>query len=468
MKSSISLKFGYANAKFVVVCRVLRALLILAFGLFYCFISSRLGLGVTDGGPDEIMRSLIPRAIVNGNFLPSGYDPEVIPDSGNWSYAFYPQMLGAYVSALFMFLARSFGFAESQVFVAGRLASVLFGIIAVKMVSMTVLVLLRRITTEGIARIFELITMVLMGLWPQFVFLSSYMNNDIVGLCGVSTIVYSLTSGTVNGWNTLRSIHFSLGVITVALGYWNACTFALVGIPLFIGSVASQRIELKLKAKYIGIAAILAAMCVLPFYIVNLVRYNDLLGIHVFHDRYLEWLDGGGEVLQHPWESGLKALLFQSNFVFDTIRSFVGMFGYMTIEIPELLLFAYLSIVLVPLGGFIARVGLFIRSRKEWYLVLGMLLASAMTLLLFLYYTLNTDYQPQGRYIIYLLVPLIISVSLGLFSQSINESRIDSNGLIFELNTTSLLIIGIILVTYVACTIGFFNYAINAFGWCGV
>lgn len=454
--------------KLVAGFRIAHAILIVILIMFYFIIASRLGVGSMDGGPDEFMRALVPKAIANGNLFPSGYDSDVIYGLGNWSYAFYPQVLGAYVSAFFMILAKLFGFAESQVFIAGRMASILFGIITVQMVSMTVAVLLRRIVTEDIVRVFQLVTGLLMGFWPQFAFLSSYMNNDIVALCGVSIIIFSLSSGIIDGWNITKSVQFSFGVTVVALGYWNACTFALVGIPLFIVSVAAQKSPIQEKVKCVAVAVALAAVCVLPFYIANLIRYGDLLGMSVFHERYLEWLADGGEVLQHPWTEGVRALFIDSGFVGDTFRSFVGTLGYMSIPIPNVFFYFYLILIVLGVGGFLTRVEIFFCKKMEKCLGLCILLACALTIGLFIYYTINVDYQPQGRYIIYLLIPIVIAAALGFFLQCEASESISHGEKTVSISYRSMLMLVLVLIAYSASTVWFFHYAISMYGWSGL
>lgn len=82
----------------------------LACAVFYIWIATRIEIsGFYTSAPDEKMRSLVPLAIAHGNIFPSGYDPEVIPEAGNWSYAFYPQMAAAYLSAGFMAISNALG-----------------------------------------------------------------------------------------------------------------------------------------------------------------------------------------------------------------------------------------------------------------------------------------------------------------------------------------------------------------------
>ena len=107
-----------------------RVALLACLALLYTWMAAHLGVGTMAGAPDESMRSLVPRAIAAGNLFPSGYDPEVIYFLGNWSYAFYPQALGAYLSAFFMKVTELLGFSENACFEAGRMASVCLSVVA--------------------------------------------------------------------------------------------------------------------------------------------------------------------------------------------------------------------------------------------------------------------------------------------------------------------------------------------------
>ena len=91
-------------------------------GVYYCFFATMIVLDRSgSAGPDEIMRLLVPKAMLRGNLLPSGYDSDTILAWGNWSYAFYPQMLGAYVTSVFMGVARLFGAGPIAQLYAARL-----------------------------------------------------------------------------------------------------------------------------------------------------------------------------------------------------------------------------------------------------------------------------------------------------------------------------------------------------------
>lgn len=397
--------------------RAARVVALLVYSALCLWTMSKLGVGAMDGGPDEAMRALLPQAMINGNLLPSGYDPEVIYGIGNWSYAFYPQMLGAYLSAFFMKAAQIMGLSHGVVFMSGRLASLVFGLVSIVCVSGAAGTVAERAGGgERLGALTRLIATSLLAFWPQFAFLSSYMNNDVVAFCGCSIIVYALCLGMGSGWNYRRSALLGAGVTVAALGYWNAYGFVLLGIVLYLYSCLTQNPLQGTRPKLIALAAGIPAVCVLPFFAVNLVRYHDLLGIGAFKAEYQRWLDDGGEVLQVPYEKGVCSLLLDTDWTLLTLRSFVGFLGYMSISLPFTLVAIIFGTALLGLGAFLGRHDEFLRARRARVLTVGCALASATCVALSIYYSIQTDLQPQGRYVIYCLLPLVVASSVGLAS----------------------------------------------------
>lgn len=390
----------------------------------YLFVAFHLGLGTYDGAPDEWMRSLVPQAIASGNLFPSGYDEEAIYDLGNWSYAFYPQMLGSYVSAAFMALAKLIGAGTSMVFVSGRFGSILLSLITLACMFLCVKTIVDKRSGGGCQGIFfGNVTIVLLGFWPQYAFISSYMNNEIVALCGASIMCCMLSIGHLDGWTIRRGLLLAIGIIVAALGYWNVYGFILAAILLFIGSVVSQRdLPRESKAKIIGFAALLSALGTLPFFALNLVRYGDVTGMSAFHSAYERWLEGGGEVLQHPYSQGLASLLLDTDYLKTTVKSFIGFFGYMTIPLSPMLYLLYATVVAAGVLAYILTARAY-RGGHRVACYLAAAFSSCVTVALSLYYTLTVDYQPQGRYVICILIPLVLLVTLG-FARIVRNSRL--------------------------------------------
>lgn len=424
--------------------------------IFYLRIAFSLGLDTYDGGPDEVMRSLLPRCIINGNLLPSGYDECAIHIVGNWSYAFYPQMISAYLSAFFMFIARALGADNSIIFMSGRLASICFSFIALLAVSRTVEIVCARCKHVFL---FECVAIILLAFWPQYAFLSSYMNNDIVATAGVAVLIYALVSGMKLGWRNLYAIIFAVGVMLCGLGYWNSYGFILVFVVIFIFSVFLQRQNnIKKSFQIVGLAAIVSAVLVIPWFIINIVRYGDLTGMSVFRARMNEWIIANGRTdgLQHPYIQGVRSLLLDTDWVDSVLHSFVGNLGYMAIEMPFVFVVLYYLIIGIGFGFVLVNFSARWRSINYRMLVGGSVVGSFITVGLSLYYSTRVDYQPQGRYIIYLLIPLVIMVISGL-----------SDSFKFHSKYSVLLII-VICCIYIAICLYFYRSTIVEYGWEGV
>lgn len=427
---------------------------LLAAIIFYIYLSTKIGLGLYDGGPDEGMRAKLPTCMLQGNWLPSGYDKCTVYELGNWSYAFYPQVLGSYVSAVFMVIARTIGFNASETYMAGRLASVVFSGIVLIFCAKTVELIFHRKRNK---QVFSALAIIILGFWPQFAFLSSYMNNDIVALAGVSILIYALTSGVVFKWNYKNSLILALGIVVSGLGYWNAYGFIAVAVIIFLITAYRQNRTKKTGGlKLIATAAIPSALFTLPFFVLNLVRYHDLLGMDTFKKQYMLWLAEGGQVLQHPWIGTTRSLLLKTNYVYDSLQSFIGNIGYRSIPLPFLFSLMYLGLIFVGFGWFTSSGKIYWRRRDFWLLTTSVLASSTITILLSLYYSLRVDVQPQGRYVIYLLLPIVLMIVTGFGNSFIFESRF------------SRILLVIVALCYIMLCIGYFVHSIYIYSWSGV
>lgn len=373
-----------------------------------------------NNGPDELMRYQVPLYIYNHKELPTGYDPEVIYHIGNWSYAFYPQLLGAIVSAIFMFMMSIFKSSDFALVFAARMASVLFGLVAVFFLGKSLFKLFNKI---GIA----LLGMILLAFLPQFTFLCAYVNNDIIAVAGTSLIIYAMISSLKESWTVKNSIFLAVGFIVCCLGYMNSYGFVAVGGCYFlISSYMDMKHEVISRKNFIKnfiLIFLLTAICVFPFLIRNYLLYKDIFGMSVFRKEYMRWLSEGGDILQKPFKNqgSLSQLIFsrESN---DMIRySFIGLFGYMSIIMGNAYYLFYSWIAVIGVGGTCLGV-----KKQKWdslgkgyssklmQIVIWLVIGVIITISLHVYYSFMIDYQPQGRYIMSIAIPLVLLISYGM------------------------------------------------------
>lgn len=427
----------------------LPSVLLLVLAIFYFEIATHLGLGSHDGGPDEIARALLPQAISNGNLLPNGYDPEVTYKLGYYSYAFYPQVLPAYVSAVFMAAAKAFSLSPEAVFVWGRFASIVFSMVTLVSVSLTVREVVTAISRgDDTPLLFQCAVLVVLGFWPEYAFLSSYINNDIASLAGLALMLLSLVRGIRQGWNAGRTVLMSAGIVVSALSYLNVYPFILMTIVLFLISMRRQ----KRSSWLVVLAVVLCAVCTFPFFTVNYLRYGDPIGMKAFGERYQQWLADGGQVLMVPYDKGYASLIFETDWIHNTYWSFIGMFGYMTIRIPFAFCLFYSGVITLGVGAFCSSLGRI--GNQAWHLVVVCALACLLTVLLAMYRSVSTDYQPQGRYVIQILLPMVIAMGSGC-------------SLVFTTKQLKLML-AVFCVMYACITTLIFRHYALVFNWHGL
>ena len=94
--------------------------------------------------------------------------------------------------------------------------------------------------------------------------------------------------------------------------------------------------------------------------------------------------------------------------------SFVGVFGYMDILLPPIQYRLYATVMAG--GALLYIVSLFRHkpSRRDILLFGMMMLASVITVLLHFWQSYARDFQPQGRYVITLILPLAFMLAYGV------------------------------------------------------
>ena len=408
------------NYKYIKIVFILSVICWFSFWAF----NITTNLASASSGPDEQLRILVPTFIYEHHQLPTGYDSEVIYNVGNWSYAFYPQVLGAVVSAIFMSIVGIFSNADSALVYGARLASVFFGVATVYI---TGLIVRKLLSGYKFAEIYSYMAMILLAFWPQFAFLSAYINNDIVALFGVSLILYAAVLGSKDKWNIKNGILMGIGFSVCLLGYTNSYGFILFGAVFFLVTLVKQNKDVGVRRSLL----LLAVVCLIPilaagpFYVRNALIYKgDFLGLTTFKSRTTEWELKNDRRVQTSYvqsgENDVLDLVRDDNYWQMQQESFIGKFGYMTISPSPKWVFIYKAIAVMGVVGFVLMLaGNFRKNRLGRYrngmlFGIGVALACVVTLGLSTYYSLTIDIQPQGRYIIYIIVPLVLLSVLGI------------------------------------------------------
>lgn len=376
--------------------------------------------------PDEGMRFEIPNYIFSRHMLPSGYDDSIRVVTWGFSYAFYPCFFGPLFSALFMKITSWFTMDFFALVVAARMTSVISGGLTVYFTM--------KISKRLFDRPYHWIMPVLTAMLPQFAFLSSYINNDVIAIMGSAVIVYAWIRG-LEEWDMKSCLILAAGVIIVALSYYNAYGWILGSIILFILSFSLEigknrgMNEMWRKAAFISV---LVLLCISYFFIRNAILYHgDFLGmksltesseLYAMEELKPSMRNTPKNLGLSLWDMLMSTQWTGKSWLRLTYESFIGVFGCMTVYSGNIVIFLYSVIFAVGIAGFLwslraERIGPRKKIGKQNVggAVLNglMVLGFVIPVILSMYYSYATDYQPQGRYLATMLVALMYFVSKG-------------------------------------------------------
>lgn len=397
-----------------------------------------------DAAPDEAMRFQIPEYIAKFHSLPDGRDELLRNPQWGISYGFGPQL--AYIlQALFMSIMGHITRMGGSAMFAARMVSVLAG---TGTVWMSIL-----ISEKVFEKKYRKLFVALVSLLPQFVYISTYINNDSLALFGTAVIVYMWICGNETGWSYKSCVGLALGIVVCTLTYFNSYGFILCSIVFLFGSLFLQKKPVKeIAAKSLLIAG-LVLLLTSWFFIRNYLLYDgDFLGMKI-STEYAEMyaIDSlKPSMRQTPYHMGqpLTEMFFgESGWFAVSWKSFVGVFGYMAVYMLQWQYYFYAGIFWISAGGFFFRKKRKVRKSGEWLFTGVMAAAGAIPFALSLYNSYYSDYQPQGRYLMPMLIPLMYFVTRGL--QNILEHFVKPEKTEQILRIVTLLLLGIMIYVYI-------------------
>ena len=407
--------------------------------------------------PDESMKWDICKYIFKNNKLPRGEEETIRNQIWGISYAFQP-ILTYMIGAGFMKVASIFTMDEFSLVVAARLVST---------VSMTLAVYFVIKIADKLFKdkeIYKILFVVFIAFQPLTAFLASYINNDSTAVLATTMIIYLWILGLESNWKTKHCVLLGLAIGFCTLTYYNAYGYILCSIILCLVSVTSN----KMKSKDIWQKVLIVGLVAFAFagwwFIRNAVLYNgDILGITAQNecgDKYaLDKFKPSTRMTVQKEGSSLIYMLFGMKWIATTARSFVGIFGYHSIVMSHKIYFCYLVIWVVGIVGVLMKFKeLFVykKEEKNKYLLNYIFVVSIIIpILLSMYYSYASDFQPQGRYIMGIIVPFTYFLVTGI--QAVLEKFIKSEKI------RNVIIIALMLLIIAISFKAIFAYVIPAY-----
>jgi len=405
-------------------------------------------------GPDEYMRYQIPQFIYEHGTLPHGGDSSIRNEIWGISYGFTP-ILSYIVSAFFMKIVSLFNQSDFALLTAARLVSVIFSTGTVYMCI--------KIGKRFFKSYYQYLFAVFVGFLPQFVFISSYVNNDAIAIFSTSIIIYSWIVGFDTKWNVSSCIGLAIGISLCGLSYYNAYGYILCSIILFFVSlIYMNKNEGLVKYKILVQKGLLISVIVVVligwWFVRSYIIYGgDLLGLstsYKYSEMYAidQFKPSNRQTLMNQGYT-IGYMLFVMGWIKTSWKSFIGVFDYMSLPIYNWMYIIFNGIVILGVVGLITKMYKYSRNiKKNTYnqslINFGCIIASVITICISIYYSFTSDFQPQGRYCMPIILPLMYFITMGLehlFKNIIKNKEI-------EIKLTYCLLVGYILISFIVYT----------------
>lgn len=368
--------------------------------------------------PDEYMRYDIPKFIFQHSTLPLGQDPSIRNPMWGISYGFGP-VLPAIISSIFMKFVSLFTMDEFTLLMGARMVSILASVGTV----IVTIKISKHLFSKQVAWTF----VALVSLLPQFVFVSTYVNNDALAIFATVLIVYFWVLGQVSHWKIKHCVGLAIAISICALSYFNAYGFILMSIILFFWSSIKFDNEPDKIIKIGKKAALITTIVFLLsgwWFIRNWLIYKDFLGMSTsLQYSQLYAIDQFKPLNRKtPYNVGysIPYMLFQMEWLKGSYLSFIGKFGYMSISLKEWMYRIYNVIFLCGLAGLLAKLNYTIwkkesnKDKQKIILYVCMFISAIIPFIIALYYSYRSDYQPQGRYWLPMLLPFMFFIGKGI------------------------------------------------------
>ena len=407
--------------------------------------------------PDEKMKWDICKYIAEHNSIPDGRDESIRDSAWGISYAFQP-ILTYMICAVFVKIASIFTTQQFALVVAARLVSTISMTLTIYFV---IKIANKLFKDKGI---YKYLFIVFIAFQPITAFLASYINNDSTAILAISMIIYLWILGLESNWKTKHCILLGGAVGFCALTYYNAYGYILCSVLICLSSAVLNKMDAKEIAKKALIVASVAFAVAGWWFVRNAIIYDgDILGTKTqneYGDKYaLEKYKPSVRKTPENSNESIWHMLNEDAWANTTAKSFVGIFGYHSILMSNKIYYSYLSLWLIGgLGCLLKFKDLFIYKKEEkskYILNYIFVIAIIIPILLSIIYSYTSDFQPQGRYIMGIIIPFMYFVVNGI--QTMLEKFIKSEKI------RNIIIIMIMLLIIAISFKAIFSYVIPAY-----
>ncbi len=403
--------------------------------------------------PDEGMKMIMIKYMMDNGSLPHGDDPAILDDVWGTSYGFTPYT-PYIIGASFGIIAHNFTDSMDVIYRVARIPSIIFYVL-------TIIFIIKIAEILFDDKKYRWLFILLFSTFPSIVYTGSYINIDMYAIFTSSFIIYAWMCGLFsNGqdkldlkikeklnkktkkqdakkekvsskniveiWNTKSCILLGIAVGLCALSYYNAYGYILTSIIIFVASIIINKISFKEFIKKAVIISVIALLIGGWFFVRNAIIYEgDFLALNISEEtseKYAqENFKPSTKWLPAKEHLGVYEFLIVTRWLPVTLVTFVAAFGQLLNLRAYVYTYGlYIFVLVVAVIGYFARFYKF-KQIKEWrenkftlLFDICMLINILIPIALDVYYSYFSDYQPQGRYLLPIVIPMMYFVTLGI------------------------------------------------------
>lgn len=371
--------------------------------------------------PDEHSRILIPEFIARNGFLPTGLEDELKIEGYGVTYGltpYLPYILMGYLMRVVLLFTDS-GLALVY---TGRFVNVACGVV----MAAVVYFMGKRLFADSR---FKWLFCISVMYFPEMLFMHTYINTESMCYLGIALILYGLVCIYQDAPNYRNCILFSIGIIFVTLTYYNAYGYLVSALALFIAYFVSRTKNGKPTLLYkpmlrFGLFVLALVMLGAAWWFIRsaILHNGDFLGMTTQNEMFLAANPEGRPSYMNKGYSLSEMFAMNPDYFEKLLKTLIAGFGSAAMfcndwfyKIYELYFACgiFLSAVFGVSGTVSAKRRKEAVSFRRYFFHINMIYCILMPMVLHLYYVYSTDYQPQGRYLLPFMIPLVYYVVSG-------------------------------------------------------
>lgn len=353
--------------------------------------------------PDEGMKYELIEYIATHNKLPHGGDSEIINKMWGTSYAFTPY-LSYIVSAIFVKIFMIFTTNLKLLTFAARIPSIIFYILYFHFTWS----ISKKLFKDNSKYLFT----VLCTFLPSIAYLGTYINTDMFALFTSSFIFYQWLNGIENKWDYKTCILLGIGIGLCFLSHYYYYGYIVCSFLIYVFSNILKKINFKTFIKK-GMIVFAFTFLISGWWFIRQYKLydGDIFALNISTEYAEKYADENHKptVLAKNAQDLFDLILWLDK----SVNTYYGEFRYNDIHYKPIIYFLFFEFVFIGIILYIIKIFSKKQNKDEIIFDFIKIITIIIPFILSAYYSANSDYQPQGRYLLSSCIPLMLFITYG-------------------------------------------------------